>query len=392
MKKHFTFLVGALLYALLSICSNVSAQNDSTARTVYPKVPIDGTELRQIHSINTGTDYFIKIWFPQGYNDSIKSYPVLYLLDGDHMFAMVTDIVQYLYYGHFVPKLIIVSPAYGSKLLPKEGGKNMRNRDFDPFTLGAEKYLRFLREELIPYVETHLKADSTDRTLLGGSQGAYFGFYALFQEPTLFRRYIVLEGFDDRFFDVEVDYARRHTDLPVKLILAEGLPKRIAEFSDVIAKRNYAGLEMEFENLNNVEHFATPGEALTTGIKLAYSKKTILESLFSTIRQKGIGSALAQYHRLKQNEPNNYNLGENELNDLGYALLNMKKTKEAIQILQLNVEAYPASSNVYDSLGEAYMDDGNNDLAIVNYKKSLELDPKNTNAVDMLKKLSPIKH
>ena len=58
---------------------------------------------------------------------------------------------------------------------------------------------------------------------------------------------------------------------------------------------------------------------------------------------------------------------------------------------QLNVEAYPASSNVYDSLGEAYMDDGNTGLAIVNYKKSLELDPNNTNAVEMLKKLSQLK-
>jgi D-alanyl-D-alanine-carboxypeptidase/D-alanyl-D-alanine-endopeptidase len=54
----------------------------------------------------------------------------------------------------------------------------------------------------------------------------------------------------------------------------------------------------------------------------------------------------------------------------------------------LNVEAYPASYNTYDSLGEAYMANGDKELAIRSYKKSLELYPKNTNAVEMLKKLA----
>ena len=54
----------------------------------------------------------------------------------------------------------------------------------------------------------------------------------------------------------------------------------------------------------------------------------------------------------------------------------------------MNVEAYPQSANVYDSLGEAYMDAGNKPLAIVNYQKSLELNPKNRGAVVMLQKLN----
>jgi len=68
-------------------------------------------------------------------------------------------------------------------------------------------------------------------------------------------------------------------------------------------------------------------------------------------------------------------------------LFGPENTKEAIRIFQLNVEAYPRSSNVYDSLGEAYMDDGNKAAAIRNYQKSLELNAKNRNAVVMLQKL-----
>jgi len=66
----------------------------------------------------------------------------------------------------------------------------------------------------------------------------------------------------------------------------------------------------------------------------------------------------------------------------------MKKVKEAIEIFKLNVEAYPQSSNVYDSLGEAYMVNGDKELAIKNYSKSVELNPKNTAAVEALKKLT----
>jgi predicted Zn-dependent protease len=82
-----------------------------------------------------------------------------------------------------------------------------------------------------------------------------------------------------------------------------------------------------------------------------------------------------------------YNFDEGELDDLSYRLIRVKKFKDAIRIFQLNVEAYPKSSNVYDSLAEAYMDDGNKAQAIANYQKSLALDPKNINAVQMLEKL-----
>ncbi len=73
---------------------------------------------------------------------------------------------------------------------------------------------------------------------------------------------------------------------------------------------------------------------------------------------------------------------------MGYQLIRQKEFKEAIRVLQLNVEAYPQSSNVYDSLGEAYMDDGDKPLAIANYEKSLQLNPKNHGAVEMLRKLN----
>jgi Tfp pilus assembly protein PilF len=87
------------------------------------------------------------------------------------------------------------------------------------------------------------------------------------------------------------------------------------------------------------------------------------------------------------NDPSAYDFAENEFIGLGYRLLSMKKFKEAIEIFKLSVEAYPQSYNTYDSLAEAYMDHGDRDLAIQNYRKSLELNPANANGTKMLQKL-----
>ncbi|MDQ3749427.1 MAG: serine hydrolase [Acidobacteriota bacterium] len=113
----------------------------------------------------------------------------------------------------------------------------------------------------------------------------------------------------------------------------------------------------------------------------------VSEVLAATIAQKGIAPALQQYRELKRARPDNYDFSEPVLDRLGYDLLRSQKVKEAIEIFKLNVEMFPQAFNVYDSLGEAYMVNGDKELAIKNYEKALELNPQNTNSVNMLKKL-----
>lgn len=100
-----------------------------------------------------------------------------------------------------------------------------------------------------------------------------------------------------------------------------------------------------------------------------------------------ISEAIEGYRKIFKDTPRNVSVSENRLNNLGYGLLQQKKLPEAIALLKLNVEFYPNAWNVYDSLGEAYMTNGEKDLAIANYKKSLELNPQNSNGREMLKKL-----
>jgi len=117
-------------------------------------------------------------------------------------------------------------------------------------------------------------------------------------------------------------------------------------------------------------------------------RKSIGQILSATIASSGMDAAVNQYQDLKATSAANYRFDERELNDLGYRLIRKNKFKEAIRIFQLNVEAYPNSANTYDSLAEGYMDNGENALAVANYEKSLQLNPKSRNAVLMLQKLN----
>lgn len=117
------------------------------------------------------------------------------------------------------------------------------------------------------------------------------------------------------------------------------------------------------------------------------SYKSPSRMLLKNILAKGAEAGLQEYRRWRTGRASTEAINEAQMNRLGYNLLAMKRVKDAIEVFKLNVEDYPQSSNTYDSLGEAYMLEGNKELAIKNYQRSVELDPNNTNGVETLKKL-----
>lgn len=89
----------------------------------------------------------------------------------------------------------------------------------------------------------------------------------------------------------------------------------------------------------------------------------------------------------KANFPDNAKVSENEINSLGYVYVNNKNLPAAIELFKLNTELYPEAFNTFDSLGEAYLLTGENELALVNYKRSVELNDKNENAKKVIERL-----
>jgi D-alanyl-D-alanine-carboxypeptidase/D-alanyl-D-alanine-endopeptidase len=111
------------------------------------------------------------------------------------------------------------------------------------------------------------------------------------------------------------------------------------------------------------------------------------DAISQKLKNKGVDSAIALYQQLKIEPQEKYIFNEQQLNNLGYELIAEKKMKEAIALFQTNVYDYSGSWNVYDSLGEAYMLNGEKGLAIENYLISIELNPENENGKAMVKKM-----
>lgn len=120
---------------------------------------------------------------------------------------------------------------------------------------------------------------------------------------------------------------------------------------------------------------------------IPHSRKSFVDMLSRTALDHGAKAAVKQYRYLKANESETYDFGETELNSVVTRLLQNGKIKDAVQICKLNVEMFPLSSHTYDRLGQAYFAAGNDRLAIRNYRRSLELDPNNSNAAAAIKRI-----
>jgi tetratricopeptide (TPR) repeat protein len=123
-----------------------------------------------------------------------------------------------------------------------------------------------------------------------------------------------------------------------------------------------------------------------------YKAQRTVGLLYERALEKGVDGAIALFNEIKRGDYNSYQLSvvEGHLIALGYELLENNNTKEAIEVFKYAVSEYPGSANAYDSLGEAYVKDGNRTQAIEYYKKALELNPDLETAKQALKTLGAI--
>ena len=123
------------------------------------------------------------------------------------------------------------------------------------------------------------------------------------------------------------------------------------------------------------------------GFEATQPKKPIVLEMSQLIDSKGVEAAVNRYQRLYAEEQEAYNFSEQGMNGLGYSLIEQGKIGAAIAVFKLNTETHPDAFNTWDSLGEAYMENGDNAQAIANYEKSLSLNPRNENAKEKLAEL-----
>ena len=116
-----------------------------------------------------------------------------------------------------------------------------------------------------------------------------------------------------------------------------------------------------------------------------FPKKSVANTLFDIIDKEGIDKGIQFFEKFKDNST--YYLSEKEMNIVSYKLLQADKAKIAADVLKLAIEAFPNAFNLYDSYGEVLLTLGKKEKAIENYRKSVELNPKNKNGIRVLKEL-----
>jgi predicted alpha/beta superfamily hydrolase len=242
-------------------------------------------------------EYKVFVALPLSYSKyNRKTYPVVYLLDGNFYLELVTELSHlYRFFGKQLPELIIVGIGYDIEW--KTEGRlddfvSLRERDLTPTQMSsspgsgeAGEFLKFIQQDLIPHIDANYRTDPTDRTIVGHSHGGLFSLYALFHAPETFTRYVAaspsLWWGDQVMFEYEEDFANEHADLPAKLFLSVGGLEEYYEISKKwvsnleelhrrLEDRNYAGLDMELVIFEDETHGSVLPGALTRGLMTVF--------------------------------------------------------------------------------------------------------------------------
>lgn len=154
-------------------------------------------ETLEFHSTILNEKRIVNIYLPNGYHpDSLKKYPVIYLLDGsvDEDFIHLSGLVQFGSFSwiNMIPETIVVGIANVDRrrdfTFPTN---NQKDKNAFPTTGSSEKFITFLEQELRPLIEKTYKTDSP-KTLIGQSLGGLLATEILFKKPDLFDNYIII--------------------------------------------------------------------------------------------------------------------------------------------------------------------------------------------------------
>lgn len=314
------------------------------------------------HSTILGEDRTILVHTPVSYEKGNAVYPVLYLLDGEEHFHHTTGITRFLSESGRAPEMLVVGVANTG---------DGRERDLTPTALkdrprtgGAGKFLAFLKDELRPRIEGAYRT-APYRVLVGHSFGGLFALHVLTSAPDTFDAYVAMSPslwWDDRrlLHDAEKSFAS-HEGLQAFLYLTTGnelghMLEDIKSFVAILKTRAPKGLQWEFKHLDRESHASLSHR----------STYDALESLFTGWEAPAeivtVKALQAHYEALSKKFHFDIKLSEELLNNFAFRVFE-KHRDEAMAAFKLSVELHPDSATAHDTLGQAYGDGGQLDLA-----------------------------
>jgi predicted alpha/beta superfamily hydrolase len=368
---------------LFTACTLFAQITGGPAESIGTRYSIESSVLGEIRHFS--------LHLPRGYESSTNRYPLLIVLDGEDFFHFITGTVDYYAAIGRIPDLVVIGIHSAD-----------RWRDYTPTRAdipdgtplptsgGAEKFHRFISEELMAFVQSNFRV-TPFHGLYGHSIAGLFVLNTMLDHPEAFDAYLATSP--SLWWDGELltqKTANNAGRFPVKQYLfmtmgneGETMYDPMVDFAGALEGAAPENLFWEFKHFKDVDHQTMPFKAFTFGLEFLFSDWMLPAGAM----ERGLGEVISHYDKLSDKYQEPIEIPEGVLNRLGYMELNRGNTDGAIEVFRLNVKKYPGSANVYDSLAEGYLKKGDRRSAVANYRKSLELNPMNENAREMLEQL-----
>jgi len=307
-----------------------------------------------LHSAVLNQERLVDVYVPPSYAVGKAQYPVLYLLDGEANLEHTVGLTRFLGATSRAPDLIVVSVQNVDR--PDE--HCCRERDFTPVPSptfrvegrpptemfptagGADKFLRFLTEELIPHVEARYRT-APFRVLFGHSLTGLFALHAFIQRPDVFRGVIVASPSvwwnDGELAATLPKFASTLAPLERALYFTcanepEGMRGPLRRLEAALGAIPGNRLRSRFTQLDDEDHLSTPHLTLYNGLRFVFEGWPLPEKLLSspdTIKGLNVDELLSHYSRLSTRYGFDVLPPEDLLNGVGYLLLDAKRTDAA---------------------------------------------------------------
>lgn len=354
------------------------------------QVPPGVTALK-INSAVLGEERTILVRVPAGYETNKLRYPVLYMTDGNAHISHTSSTVEFLARNGRMSEMIVVgitntdrmrdlSPTHVTTTVA--GGNSALQF---PTSGGGDKFLKFIETELIPEIEKRYRVDPY-RILAGHSLGGLFAIHAMISRPELFNSYVAVSPalqWDNQVVVKRAeDFFKSRKEWQATLFLSLGrepgpIEDGFYQLKQVLEKNAPKGFEWEARVLDDEDHGSVVLHSHYLAMRKVFTGWQIPRDPDTGQVVGDFKSVEEHYQKLSQKFRHTIPVPENLINQLGYQSLFAGRSDEAIMIFKTNVERYPDSANVYDSLAEAYERSGRLELAAPLYEKAHTLGQQN---------------
>ena len=365
-----------------------------------------------IYSSVLGEGRGIWVYVPESARVPGKKFPVVYLLDGDTHFYSVMGMIQQLssVNGNTVcPEMIVVGIPNTDRmrdLTPTHVEVAMGDSMFVKTSGGMPEFTSFLADELMPYIESHYPV-TPYKVYIGHSLGGLAVIYAMLNRPDLFTSYVAIDPslwWDDGVVLTMADSLEKDAKFEHKslyLAAANTMPKgmeysevrkdtaevtehirAIIRFANMVNARKPKGMDFEWKYYAEDDHGSVPLIAEYDALHFLFPWYKFDNNELAGFMDPGATGSSQQLmdminaHFKSVSAHFGYEVlpDEHWINSLGYQFLQIHKMNLSFACFDMNIKNFPQSTNVYDSMGDYYIAQGDTAMAIKLFSKALEVD------------------